>query len=159
VALGLLEPLLQVPGAPGESRVVGGARQGQRHLLAVLEGLGEVVEGAFAQGGHRRLRAIVGGEHHNRQLGRDLLGSREDLETVHLRHRDIEDGHVEPGRVVADRVEGLVRVREGGGVEALEPQQASQGGQELALVVERQQLKALGRTPGRLLRVGGVGHQ
>ena len=63
--------------------------------LVDLEGLGDVVVGAFLHRADRRLGAREGGDHDDDRLGRDLVRRAQQIEPRAARHLDVRDHDVE----------------------------------------------------------------
>ena len=62
--------------------------------LGELVGLGEVVEGAQLHRRDRAVDAAVAGEHHDLGARRELLDALEQLDAVHARHLDVDEGEL-----------------------------------------------------------------
>ena len=60
--------------------------------LGELVGLGEVVEGAQLHRRDRAVDAAVAGQHHDLGARRELLDALEQLDAVHARHLDVDEG-------------------------------------------------------------------
>ncbi len=88
----------------------------QRHRLVDVEWLGQVIEGAALERGHRRIQVREGGDDDDRQAGMAGLDGLQQVDAGFARHADVRYQHLRG--IGFEGGQGLARVGEAAGLQA-----------------------------------------